>query len=132
MMKALGVLASRLPCNYTAPFYGFADLRESRPLKKSHSEDPGTIDVAYVAHLARLHLTGEEIEAFQGQLAQVVQYVEQLNELDVEGIEPTSHAVPVQNVMREDEPSPSMNRDRALANAPEHRAGQFAVPRIIE
>ena len=60
------------------------------------------VDVAYVAHLARLHLTEEETESFQGQLDQVIAYVRQIGRLDLEGIEPTSHVRPVQNVFRED------------------------------
>ena len=90
------------------------------------------IDVAYVAHLARLHLTDEEIRTFQGQIGQIVDYVRQLNRLDLGGIEPTSHAVPIQNVFRRDEVKPSLSREEALANAPERSEDQFVVPKIVE
>jgi len=93
---------------------------------------PDNIDVAYVAHLARLHLTEEEVETFQGQLGQVVEYMQQIAELDLDGIEPTSHAHPVHNVFREDAARPGIDRDAVLANAPAVRDGQFAVPKIVE
>ncbi len=90
------------------------------------------IDVAYVAHLARLHLTPEEEAAFQTQLDHILAYVNQLRSLDVRDVEPTAHAIPVHNVFRADEPRPSMDREAALANAPSARQGLFIVPRIIE
>jgi aspartyl-tRNA(Asn)/glutamyl-tRNA(Gln) amidotransferase subunit C len=91
-----------------------------------------TIDVAYVAHLARLQLSPEEIRTLQGQLDQILHYVRQLNRLNLDGIEPTAHAIPVQNVLRADEARPGLDRETALANAPARQAGQFAVPPIIE
>lgn len=90
------------------------------------------IDVRYVAHLARLHLTDEEVSRFTDQLGQVLEYVRQLDALDVEGVEPTAHAVPVYNVMRPDEERPGLDRETALANAPKVRDHQFVVPRIID
>jgi aspartyl-tRNA(Asn)/glutamyl-tRNA(Gln) amidotransferase subunit C len=90
------------------------------------------IDVGYVARLARLELTPEETHRFQGQLDQIVAYVRQIQEPDVTGIEPMSHAHPVRNVFREDEVKPGLDRETGLANAPRPIAGQFAVPRIIE
>jgi aspartyl-tRNA(Asn)/glutamyl-tRNA(Gln) amidotransferase subunit C len=94
--------------------------------------DTSRVDVAYVAHLARLHLTDEEIRTFQGQIGQVVEYVHKLNQLDLSGIEPTSHAAPVHNVFRRDEVQPGLSRDVALANAPEKSEDQFIVPKIVE
>lgn len=91
-----------------------------------------TIDVAYVAHLARMHLSEEETRLFQGQLADVLKHIQTLQELDVEGVEPTAHAVPVENVYREDEVRPGMTQDAAMANAPQGRNGLFMVPRILE
>lgn len=90
------------------------------------------IDVRYVAHLARLYLTEEEIAKFQGQLEQILSYVKELSAADVAGVEPTAHAVPVENVFRADEPRPCLPHDEAMSNAPEQRGGQFAVPRILE
>lgn len=96
------------------------------------AQNADKIDVRYVAHLARLHLTDEEAATFQGQLEHVLQYVKELSALDVEGVEPTAHAMPVHNVFRADEITPGADRDKILANAPLERHGQFVVPRIIE
>jgi aspartyl-tRNA(Asn)/glutamyl-tRNA(Gln) amidotransferase subunit C len=90
------------------------------------------IDVRYVANLARIQLSEEEVATFQGQLEQVVGYVEQLAELDVSGIEPTSHAHPVMNVFRRDAIKDSLDRDDVLANAPDQIDEQFKVPKIVE
>lgn len=99
--------------------------------------DPGTvstavIDVAYLARLARLHLDQDEVRTFQAQLGQVVEYVRQIDELDLDGIEPTSHASAVTNVFREDNVRQGLDPDRALSNAPAQSNGQFRVPRIVE
>ena len=95
-------------------------------------ENAADLDVVDVAHLARLKLSDAEVATFQGQLAQVVAYVHQLKELDLTDIEPTSHAHPVRNVMREDEVQPSLEHDRVMANAPASKDGQFIVPKIVE
>jgi len=97
---------------------------------RSNSTD--RMDVAYVANLARVSLTEKERALFQAQLDGILDYVRQLSELDVGGIEPTAHAVPVQNVLRTDEARPSLDREIAMNNAPDQKAGQFLVPRIIE
>ena len=89
-------------------------------------------DVEHVARLARLALTDDEIERMREQLNGILSYIEKLNELDTDGVEPTSHAVPMLNVMREDEPGPCLSRDEALANAPDRSGEFFRVPRIIE
>jgi aspartyl-tRNA(Asn)/glutamyl-tRNA(Gln) amidotransferase subunit C len=91
-----------------------------------------SIDVAYVANLARMDLTREEADLFQRQLDDIVGYVRKIAGLDLEGIEPTSHPVPMSNIMRTDETRGSLERDKALANAPRHKDGQFLVPRIVE
>ena len=93
---------------------------------------PAGIDVNYVAQLARLKLSAEEVARFQGQLDQIVRYVEQLRKLDVSGIEPTAHAVDRANVMREDRPVPSLAADEATANAPARAHDLFMVPKVIE
>ena len=90
------------------------------------------MDVGYVAHLARIDLTKEETVLFQGQLDQVLHYVEQLNELDVSGVEPTAHAIPVYNVLRKDELGESLDRADILANAPAATDGEVRVPKIID
>lgn len=90
------------------------------------------IDVNYVAHLARLRLTLEEQERFSAQIGQVLGYVEKLKELDVTGVEPTAHAVPLTNVTRADEARPSLPHEEALRNAPAKANGLFMVPKIVE
>ena len=90
------------------------------------------IDVAYVARLARLQLSDEEIATFQGQLADIVEYVRKISELDLSGIEPTSHAHPVHNVMRKDGAREGLAHEEVMANAPSSRDGQFIVPKIVE
>jgi aspartyl-tRNA(Asn)/glutamyl-tRNA(Gln) amidotransferase subunit C len=90
------------------------------------------IDVRYVAHLARLDLTVAERAEFQRQMDQIVEYVHQIRDVDVERVEPTAHAVAVENVFREDEVRPGLEHEQALANAPEQAMGQFKVPIIVE
>jgi aspartyl-tRNA(Asn)/glutamyl-tRNA(Gln) amidotransferase subunit C len=89
-------------------------------------------DVEHVARLARLALTDAELEKMREQLNGILAYIEKLNALQTEGVEPTSHAVPMVNVMREDAPGPCLPRDEALANAPDRAGEFFRVPRIIE
>jgi aspartyl-tRNA(Asn)/glutamyl-tRNA(Gln) amidotransferase subunit C len=89
-------------------------------------------DVEHVARLARLALTEAELERMRGELAAILEYIEKLTAVDVAGVEPTSHAVPLVNVMREDEVEPSADREAMMANAPERSGEFFRVPRIIE
>jgi aspartyl-tRNA(Asn)/glutamyl-tRNA(Gln) amidotransferase subunit C len=91
-----------------------------------------TIDIKYVAHLARIQLTPEEETAFGAQLGQVLTYIEKLNELDVSQVEPTAHAVPMVNVTRPDEVEPSLPHEEAMRNAPSQANGLFMVPKIVE
>lgn len=90
------------------------------------------IDVGYVAKLACIDLTDAEKTLFQGQLDQVLHYVEQLDELDVDDVEPTAHAIPVYNVLRKDSEGASLDRDEVVANAPASTQGQIRVPKIID
>ena len=94
--------------------------------------DGNHMDVSYVANLARIELTDEETKLFQGQLDQVLEYVEQLGELDVSNVEPTAHAVPLVNVLRVDQPGESLDNDAVIENAPASRDGQILVPKINE
>ncbi len=96
------------------------------------SEVKEGMDVGYVAHLARIDLTEEETTLFQGQLDQVLHYVEQLDELDVDGVEPTAHAFPVFNVLRKDEVGTSLDHAAVIANAPSASDGEIRVPKIID
>jgi aspartyl-tRNA(Asn)/glutamyl-tRNA(Gln) amidotransferase subunit C len=90
------------------------------------------LDVRYVAELARIDLSEEEISTFQGQLGRILEYMKQLDALDVSGIEPTAHANPVYDVLRADELQPSLERDLALSNAPRKTEDQFMVPKVVE
>jgi aspartyl-tRNA(Asn)/glutamyl-tRNA(Gln) amidotransferase subunit C len=96
------------------------------------SEDTGKIDVAYVAHLARMHLSESEKEKISAQLKDVLTYVTKLNEVDVSAVEPTAHATPLSNVLRKDEVRPSIDPAKVLANAPEEARDLFIVPKIVE
>lgn len=89
-------------------------------------------DVKYVAHLARLNLSPAEEQKLGAQLDQILGYIEKLKEVDVSGVEPTAHAVPLVNVMRPDEVRPSLSNEEALRNAPASRGGLFLVPKIVE
>ena len=96
------------------------------------SETHEGIDVGYVAKLACIDLTSAEKELFQGQLDQVLHYVEQLDEPDVSHVEPTAHAIPVFNVLRKDVVDTSLGHADIIANAPASTDGQIRVPKIID
>jgi aspartyl-tRNA(Asn)/glutamyl-tRNA(Gln) amidotransferase subunit C len=85
-------------------------------------------DVLHVARLARLALTEEEVERFGEQLSAILEAVGKVAVLDLADVEPTSHPLDLANVRAPDEPSPSLPRDEALANAPEREDGFFRVP----
>ena len=89
-------------------------------------------DVQHVARLARLELAATELVRMQSELNNILAYIDKLRSVDTAGVEPTSHAVPLTNVMREDEPRPSFPLADMLANAPEAAGAFFRVPRIIE
>jgi len=89
-------------------------------------------EVQHVARLARLHLTDDELERMREQLDAILAYIDKLRQLDVDGVEPTSHAVPLMDVMRDDALGPCLTQDEALANAPDRADEFFRVPRIIE
>jgi len=90
------------------------------------------IDIQYVAHLARISLTPEEEKKLAAQLGGILGYIEKLKELDITGVEPTAHAVPMVNVTRADEIRPSLPHEDALRNAPRPASGLFIVPKIVE
>lgn len=89
-------------------------------------------DVEHVANLARLELSEQEKEQFNGQLNAILKYAEKLNELNTDDVEPTSHVLPVYNVMRDDVVKPSVSNETALRNAPDEDDGQFKVPAVLE
>lgn len=88
-------------------------------------------DVEKVALLARLRLSTNELDALTEQLSKVVGYVEQLGELDTDGVAPMAHAVEVTNVFRDDAVQPSLPREQALASAPHHDGACFLVPAVL-
>ena len=88
-------------------------------------------EVEHVANLARLNLSEEELATMTGQLDTILSYMATLNELDTEGVAPTTHAFSINNAFREDEVRESLPRDEALANGPRHNDEAFVVPRII-
>jgi aspartyl-tRNA(Asn)/glutamyl-tRNA(Gln) amidotransferase subunit C len=90
------------------------------------------LDVAYVAQLARLHLTPEETKLFQRQLGGVLNYVEKLKEVNVEGVEASAHAVPIFNVFREDNARDWFTTAEALSNAPRKANNLFIVTKVVE
>ena len=92
----------------------------------------GDFNIQYVARLARLSLTPEEEQTLSAQLGNILGYIAKLREVNVDGIEPTSHAVPLVNVMRPDEERPSFSNEEALLNAPVKANGLFVVPKIVE
>ncbi len=90
------------------------------------------MDVGYVAKLAHLQLTDAETAVFGKQLGGVLAYMAKLSELDLAGIEPTSHGIPASNIFRDDALRPSLDREIALANAPARTVTEFKVPKIVE
>jgi aspartyl-tRNA(Asn)/glutamyl-tRNA(Gln) amidotransferase subunit C len=89
-------------------------------------------EVAYVAHLARLEFSNEEMEKFTLQLNDILLYMDKLNEVTAEGQEPLTHAIILQNAFRDDMVKPSLSREEALANAPQERVDCYRVPKVIE
>jgi aspartyl-tRNA(Asn)/glutamyl-tRNA(Gln) amidotransferase subunit C len=84
--------------------------------------------VLHVAKLARLKVSDDEVDRMAEELSKILEHVETMNELDLEGVEPTSHVVDLTNVLREDVPRPCLPRERALAGAPDAVDGGFRVP----
>jgi aspartyl-tRNA(Asn)/glutamyl-tRNA(Gln) amidotransferase subunit C len=93
---------------------------------------PVEIDVDHVARLARLALTDQERAELRTQLGMILEHAARVGEVAADDVAPTAYAIPRSNVLRPDEPTPSLPRDEALANAPETEDGRFRVPRIAE
>jgi aspartyl-tRNA(Asn)/glutamyl-tRNA(Gln) amidotransferase subunit C len=89
-------------------------------------------DVEYVAELARIKLTPDEIKTFESQLGLVLEHVAKLNEVNVTQVEPMAHSFPIYNVFREDELRNSLDRKAALSNAPHQAQGLFIVTKVVE
>ena len=89
------------------------------------------VDVEHVAKLARLALSEEEVEQFTVQLGAVLEHFASVAALDTSGVPPTSHPIPLSNVLRPDERRPTLERDAVMAMAPAEEEGRFRVPRIL-
>ena len=95
---------------------------------------PPTIDLEMARHIAllsRIEMSDEELAAFGEQLAHILQYVDKLQELDTDDVEPMAHAVEIHNVLADDEPRPSLAPDEALANAPQRDGDFFKVTKVL-
>ena len=88
-------------------------------------------EVEHIAKLARLQLTEEEKKRFQIELGKIIEYFDQLKKLDTENVTPMTHAVPIENVLREDQAKPSLPVEEALQNAPEKKDSYFQVPKVV-
>jgi len=89
-------------------------------------------EVLHIAHLARVALSAEDVATFQEQLSEILDHFETLKALDTEGVEPTSHPLPLESVMRGDDVRPSLPREDVLANAPLAEDGLFRVRAVLE
>jgi len=93
---------------------------------------PVHIDIERVAHLARIALTDEELASYSEQLVNIIEHAERVQALPTDGIEPTSHPLPMVNAFRDDVVTESLPRDDALAGAPDAEDGYFRVPKILD
>ena len=93
---------------------------------------PVHIDIDHLATLSRLALTPEEKAKFSAQLGDILGHIEQLKQVNVDGVEPTAHATPIFNVLQADEPRPGLPVEQALRNAPAQRDHMVVVPRVVE
>ncbi len=89
-------------------------------------------EIEWVAQLARLKLTPEELETYGEQLRSIVDYIDLLKEVNTDDVEPLAHPLALENVFREDEPRESLSNEEALANAPERKKEYFSVPDVLE
>lgn len=96
------------------------------PMKISQDE------IKKIAFLSRLEVKENNMANIEKELSDILTYVAELNELDLDDVEPMAHAVPLHNVFREDEEKPSLAHDLALSNAPEAEDGYFKVPRVVQ
>jgi aspartyl-tRNA(Asn)/glutamyl-tRNA(Gln) amidotransferase subunit C len=89
-------------------------------------------DVRWVAHLARLELSDAELESMARHLSTILNYVDQLKQINTDNVEPLAHPLPIHNAFREDEPAPSLPVDAALANAPKREGDFYSVPAVLD
>ena len=91
-----------------------------------------SIDLKPIARLSRLHLTDEELKYFEGQVSQILSFIEKMKTVNVEGVPPTSHPLSLSNVFREDVPQPPLAIEEFLKTSPRARGRFFEVPKVIE
>ena len=96
------------------------------------NQESQTLDIDYVANLARIDLTSQERQAFASQLTDILHYIEKLSTVDVSKVQPIAHAFPVYNVWREDNPEQSFSTEQTLSNATQQRDRQLVVPKVVE
>ena len=89
-------------------------------------------EVRHNARLARVGLSDDEVSRFQSQLSQILDYFQRLQEVDTENVPPTAHTLAMHNVMRDDEPRPSIDKEEVLANAPQRENDHFRVRAVLE
>jgi aspartyl-tRNA(Asn)/glutamyl-tRNA(Gln) amidotransferase subunit C len=89
-------------------------------------------EVEHVANLARLELSEQDKEKLTDQLSNILTYVEKMSEMDTKGVEPTSHVLDINNVMRDDVSAESLPQEKAIGNAPDKALGHYKVPKILE
>lgn len=94
--------------------------------------DTHHIDIHHVAKLARIALTDEEAAGYESQLEGILTYIDTLTRYDLDGAEPTAHAMPVYDVVRADDARPGFSQEEAIANAPRRIGGQFQIPKVVE
>jgi len=94
--------------------------------------DAHQINIQHVAKLARLTLTDAEAGRYEAQMNDILSYIDTLTRYDLDGVEPTAHAMPVYDVLRADEPRPGFTQEQALSNAPKRLADQIQIPKVIE
>lgn len=88
--------------------------------------------IRWVAHLGRLELTDDELETMARQLSAIIEYVDQLQQVNTDGVEPLAHPLPIHNVFRDDVTAPSLPVDAALANAPDRQGDFYGVPKVLD
>lgn len=89
-------------------------------------------EVKYIAHLARLELSDQEVQSYQEQLSAILDYADRLNRVDTTGIQPTSSVLPARTALREDVPQAGLDTSAALKNAPHQEQAQFRVPPVLD
>lgn len=106
----------------------FADVEKNKEAKGQITRQT----VEHVAHLARIALEAEELDKFSKQLKEILNFIDCLRQVEIKDIKPTSHILPIQNVLREDKPDDSLLPEQTMENAPEHKGNFFIVPKVVD